>query len=62
MDLIADNPDRFNRGVIRPNDPDWQESMREDVSRFINQFDYRTLTNADIAEAFGYPELAVGEG
>jgi hypothetical protein len=60
QDIIERYPEKFNKSVAGKLSDDY-ELDREVVNQFsvfMNQYDNRALTNADIAEAFGYPELA----
>lgn len=57
---IESNPDKFNKPIARKLSEDFslEREVRIQFGVFMDAYDRRTLTNADIAEAFGYPELA----
>lgn len=57
IDEIGSHPERFNRSAIRDSGQ-WRDGVEEDLREFMDRFDAGRLSNADIAEAFGYPDLA----
>lgn len=61
LDVVGSDPEKFNKTAARRIAEDSHEYTvaLDEIRQFMRDFDDRQLTNEAIAEAFGYPQLAV---